>query len=298
MRYAYYPGCSAESTARDLHASSAAVARRLGIELIEPDGWSCCGATPAHQTDRILAASLSAVNLLLAQEMDLDMVVNCAECFSRLQMTNHEMQSDPELRRQIDETIGRHYDGSVRVRHFIEVVLEDVGIVSLQNKFTQSLNGLKVACYYGCLLVRPHEVTRFDDPENPISMDRLVTVMGGQSLDWPHKVECCGAGLALTRTDIVVSRVDSIIGMALEAGADSIAVACPLCQTNLDIRQSDINKEKDRHYNIPIVYVSQLLGLCLGISAETLGLKKLMVSPARVVEAVSSRIRWQRTEVR
>jgi heterodisulfide reductase subunit B len=264
------------------------VAHRLGIELIEPDGWSCCGATPAHQTDRVLAASLPAFNLILAKEMDLDMVVNCAECFSRLQITNYEVLNHPEIRKQIHATIGRQYDGSVRVRHFIEVVLEDVGIASLQDKFMHSISGLKVACYYGCLLVRPHEVTRFDDPENPVSMDRLVNVMGGQSLDWPHKVECCGAGLALTRTDIVVNRIDSIIGMALEAGADCIAVACPLCQTNLDLRQSDINTEKDRHYNMPIVYISQLLGLCLGISMEALGLGKLMVSPSRVVQAVSA----------
>ena len=134
-------------------------------------------------------------------------------------------------------------------------------------------------------------MTRFDDPENPISMDRLVTVTGGQSLNWPHKVECCGAGLALTRTDIVVNRIESIIGLALEAGADCIAVACPLCQTNLDVRQSDINTEKNRHYNMPIVYISQLLGLCLGISMEALGLKRLMVSPARVVHSVRAVVR-------
>jgi len=275
--------------------SSVAVARRLGIELIEPQGWSCCGATPAHQTDRDLAASLPAFNLALAREMGLEMVVNCAECFSRLKIANHEVLNHPEIREQIGETIGRQYDGSVNVRHFIEVLLEDVGIASLQDKFTHSLSGLKVACYYGCLLVRPHEITRFDDPENPVSMDRLVTVMGGQSLDWPHKVECCGAGLALTRTDIVVNRVDSIIGMALEAGAECIAVACPLCQTNLDMRQSDINNEKDRHYNIPIVYMSQLVGLCLGISLDALGLRKLIVSPSRVVHSVD---RGQKTEDR
>ena len=291
MKYAYYPGCSAESTARDLHASSLSVARRLGIELIEPDGWSCCGATPAHQTDRVLAASLPAFNLILAKEMGLDMVVNCAECFSRLQMTNHEVLNHPEIRKQIGETIGRQYDGSVRVRHFIQVLLEDIGIASLQDKFTHSLNGLKVACYYGCLLVRPQEITQFDNPENPVSMDRLINVMGGKSLDWPHKVECCGAGLALTRTDIVVSRVESIIGMALDAGAGCVAVACPLCQTNLDMRQSDINNKKDRYYNMPIVYISQLLGLCLGISKDALGLRKLMVSPSHVVHSVSAVVR-------
>jgi heterodisulfide reductase subunit B len=288
MKYAYYPGCSAESTARDLHASSIAVARQLGIELIEPDGWSCCGATPAHQTNRILAASLPAFNLILAKEMGLDMVVNCAECFSRLKRTNYEVLNHPVIRKQIGAAVGREYDGSVNVRHFLEVLLEDVGIASLQDKFTHTLSKLNVACYYGCLLVRPQEITQFDNPENPLFMDHLVNVMGGESLDWPHKVECCGAGLALTRTDVVVNLADAIIGIAKDAGANCIAVACPMCQANLDLRQSDINNEKGRYYDMPIVYITQLLGLCLGISLEELGLQKLMVSPSRVVDSLKA----------
>lgn len=288
MRYAYYPGCSVASTARDLHASSIAVARKLGIELIEPDRWSCCGATPAHQSDRILAASLPAFNLILAEEMGLDMVVNCAECFSRLKFTNYEVLNHPTIRKQIAATVGREYDGCVNVRHFLEVLLEDFGIASLQAKFTHTLSGLKVACYYGCLLVRPQEITQFDNPENPLSMDHLVNVMEGQSLDWPHKVECCGASLALTRTDVVVNLVDAIIGMAKASGADCIAVACPMCQANLDLRQNDINREAGRNYDMPIVYISQLIGLCLDLSLEELGLRKLMVSPSRVVHAVKA----------
>jgi heterodisulfide reductase subunit B len=138
------------------------------------------------------------------------------------------------------------------------------------------------------LLVRPQEITQFDNPENPLFMDRLINGMGGESLDWPHKVECCGAGLALTRTDIVVNLVDAIIGIAKDAGANCIAVACPLCQANLDLRQSDINSQKGRQYDMPIVYISQLLGLCLGISLEELGMQKLMVSPSRVVHSVKA----------
>jgi heterodisulfide reductase subunit B len=203
-------------------------------------------------------------------------------------MTNHEVLNHPAIRKKIDATVGREYDGSVNVRHFLEVLLEDAGIASLQDKFTHSLSGLKVACYYGCLLVRPPEVTRFDNPENPVFMDRLVKVMGGESLDWPHKVECCGASLALTRTDVVVNLADAIIGMAKAASAECIAVACPMCQANLDLRQHDINEEKGRQYDMPIVYITQLIGLCLGISLEELGLRKLMVSPSRVVHSVKA----------
>lgn len=286
MKYAYYPGCSAESTARDLHASSLAVAKALDLEFIEPDGWSCCGSTPAHQTDQILATSLAFVNLDLAQKMGLDLVVNCAECFSRLKIASYEMENHPGIRKKVEDVTGKSYGGPVRVKHFIEVLLKDVGLGSLRDKLSHSLSGLKVACYYGCLLVRPPEITQFDNHENPVFMDHLVETIGGEPLDWPHKVECCGGGLALTRTDVVVNLTDTIIGMAKDAGADCIAVACPMCQINLDMRQSDIQKEKGRLFDMPIVYITQLIGLCLGISEKELGLNKLMVTPSGVVDAV------------
>lgn len=286
MKYAYYPGCSAHSTARDMHESSIAVARSLGIELIEPAGWTCCGATAAHQTDRLLATALPAANLQLVKETGLDMVVNCAACYSRTKIANHEITSSPAVREQVSATLGQDYDGSVAVRHFVEVLLEDIGLDRLREQFKQSLNGLKVACYYGCLLVRPHEVTGFDNPENPTSLDRLVTTMSGESLDWPHKVECCGGGLNLTRTDVVVKLSGSIIRMALASGAQCIAVACPMCQTSLDLRQKEIEKEYGEKYNMPVVYITQLLGLCLGIPPNELGLNRLMVSPSPILRAI------------
>jgi heterodisulfide reductase subunit B len=286
MKYAYYPGCSAHSTARDMHESALAVAGVLGIELIEPAGWTCCGATAAHQTDRVLAASLPAASLLKVRDMGLEMVVNCAACYNRMKTANHEVLTDPAMRKKVSDAVGRDYDGSVKVRHIVEVLLEDVGLDNIKDALKQSLNGLHVACYYGCLLVRPHEVTNFDDPENPTSLDKLVTAMGGVSLDWPHKVECCGGGLSMSRTDIVVNLTDSIVGMAKAAGARCIAVSCPMCQINLDMRQQDIEKQTGTRHEMPILYITQLLGLCLGISHDKLGLNKLMVSPASVIEKI------------
>jgi heterodisulfide reductase subunit B len=286
MKYAYYPGCSAHSTARDMHESALAVAGALGIDLVEPEGWTCCGATAAHQTDRVLAASLPAANLLKVRDMGLEMVVNCAACYNRMKVANNEVLTDPAMRQKVSDAVGRDYDGSVKVRHIIEVLLEDVGLDSIKSALKQSLNGLPIACYYGCLLVRPHEVTNFDDPENPTSLDRLVTAMGGVSLDWPHKVECCGGGLSLTRTDIVVNLTDSIVGMAKAAGAQCIAVSCPMCQINLDMRQLDIEKQTGTRHDMPILYITQLLGLCLGISPDKLGLNKLMISPSSVIKKI------------
>jgi heterodisulfide reductase subunit B len=287
MRYAYYPGCSAESTARDMHQSTLAVARALGIDLVEPKGWTCCGATAAHQTDRLLAVSLPAATLTKVQDMKLDMMVNCAACYNRMKVANHEILAHSGIRQSVRELLDRDYDGSVKVRHLIEVLLEDVGLEIITNALKRSLNGLKVACYYGCLLVRPPGILKFDDPENPTSLDRLVKAMGGQSLDWPCKVDCCGGGLSLSRTDVVVQLTDSILDMACRAGADCIAVSCPMCQVNLDLRQQDINQQTGRNYHLPIVYITQLLGLCLGLRPDELGFKKLMVPAANVLKKVN-----------
>lgn len=288
MRYAYFPGCSAESTARDMQQSTLAVARALNLELVEPKGWTCCGATAGHQTDPFLAVSLPAANLAKVQDMKLDMVVNCAACFNRMKVANHDLAANTNLRQQVAAALDRDYDGSVKVRHLLEVLLEDVGAAGLKRAAKRSLAGLKVACYYGCLLVRPPGIMKFDDPENPTCLDRIVTALGGQSLEWPGKVECCGGGLSLSRTDVVVNLSGSVLDMAAQAGADCIAVSCPMCQVNLDLRQQDINKQTGKNYQVPIVYITQLIGLCLAVGPQELGFEKLMVPAARVLEKVTA----------
>jgi heterodisulfide reductase subunit B len=237
----------------------------------------------ANQTDAVLAASLPAANLAKIKDMGLDCVVNCAACYNRMKVANHEIVGNQQVRARVAEAVGRDYDGSVKVRHLLEVLLDDVGVDRIQKALHSSLAGLKVASYYGCLLVRPSEVTGFDDPENPSSLDRLVTAMGGTALEWPHKVECCGGGLSMSRTDVVVNLTDSIVGMAKLAGADCIAVSCPMCQINLDMRQLDIARSKGNRYGA--VLYSATAGAVLGVAPEARG-NKLMISPAKVVKAV------------
>jgi heterodisulfide reductase subunit B2 len=288
MKYAYFPGCSAESTARDMHQSTLAVARALGIELVEPNGWTCCGATAGHQTDPFLAVSLPAANLAKVQDLKMDMVVSCAACYNRMKVANHEIAASATARQQVSQALERDYDGSVAVRHFLEVLLDDVGLKTISRAVKRPLKNLKVACYYGCLLVRPPKILKFDDPENPTSLDRLVKALGGQSMDWPGKVECCGGGLSLSRTDVVVELTGSIIDLACQSGADCIAVSCPMCQVNLDLRQQDINKQKGKNYHMPIVYITQLVGLCLGLQPDELGFEKLMVPASPVLEKAAA----------
>ena len=290
MRYAYYPGCSAESTARDMNQSTLAVARALGIDFQEPKVWTCCGATAGHQTDRLLAVSLPAANLTKVQDMKLDMVVNCAACYNRMKVANHEIKNSSDVRKEVADSLGEDYDGNVRVLHFTEVLVKEIGLQKLKKRFNHTLNGLKVASYYGCLLVRPADATSFDDPENPTLIDQLVKSMGGESIDWPHKVACCGGGFAISRTDIVLELSSSILGMAKSSEAVCIAVACPMCQINLDMRQGNINKIKKTGYEMPIVYITQLMGLCLGIPWQRLGLNKCIVSPKPVIEFVKEAI--------
>jgi heterodisulfide reductase subunit B len=274
-----------------MHESSLAVARVLGIELQEIKGWTCCGATAAHETDYNLAISLSAANLGLAKEMGLDVVVNCAACYNRFKTANYEIRRSDALYQEVSRILGKPYDGSVEVYHFIEILLKDFGIPKLKKMIKHSLNGLKVACYYGCYIIRPHEITGFDDPENPTSLETLVDIMGGESLEWAGKVDCCGGGVSLTRTDIAVQRSEAIIGMAKDAGADCIAVVCPMCQAGLDLRQKDIEKTMGKTLNMPVVYITQLLGLCLGISKKELGFNRLIVEPTVVFKAMGETTR-------
>jgi len=291
MKYAYYPGCSAHSTARDMHESCLAVSRALGIELNEIKGWTCCGASAAHQTDRKLAASLASANLLKAGQMGMDMVVNCAACYNRSKVANYEIINSEEMRQSVADSLGEPYDGSVPVRHFVEILLKDFGPAKLRKKIVNPLTGLKVAAYYGCYLVRPPEATNFDDPENPTILEGLIDVTGAANVEWSGKVDCCGGMQNLTRTEITIRRSAAVIEMAQAAGAECIAVACPMCQISLDVRQADMEKLLGKKYTMPVVYLAQLLGLALGIPPEKLGFDKLMVSPAAVLKTVRGRHR-------
>jgi heterodisulfide reductase subunit B2 len=215
------------------------------------------------------------------------MVVNCAACYNRSKSANYEMINSPSVREEVANRLGQPYDGSAAVRHFVEVITKDIGLARLKKKITHPLKGLKVACYYGCYLLRPPEVTGFDDPENPAILENLVAAMGGEPLEWPGKVDCCGGSHNLTRTELTVARSGEIIEMAKAAGADCITVACPMCQTSLDLRQKDIEKAAGKKYGLPILYLTQLLGLCLGISPKELGLDRLMVKPSAVLKAAA-----------
>ncbi len=283
MKYSFFPGCSMESTAHDFEMSTLAVAKALGITIEELPDWSCCGSTPAHATDSLLAASLPARNLAIANDLGHDLVVCCASCYGRLATANRDLAEDSDLRAQVAEIIGKEYAGTIRVRHFLQVLHEDLGLSEIKDSIVKSLGGLKVACYYGCLLTRPKELSILDDNEDPQLMEEILSAVGAEPIEWPYKTECCGASFSITRTDSVKRMAGEILKMAKLSGADCIAAACPLCQSNLDLRQTDIEKETGQKIGLPVFYFTQLLGKSLGLSDSELGIGKLMVDPSGVL---------------
>lgn len=279
MKYAFFPGCSLESTARAFDLSTRAVCRALGITLEDIPDWVCCGSTPAHASSDSLAVALPALNLQKAQGLGLPVMVACASCYARLRTANHRIAREPEDRLRAKRITGRPYDGGVEVRHVLDVLVNQLGLDGIRAKVRRPLAGLRVACYYGCLLTRPPEVVAFDDAEHPTCMDELVAAAGAESLDWPFKTECCGASLAMTHPEVASRLAHRLLSMAQEAGADCLAVACPLCQVNLDLRQADAAKAHGPFRPTPVLYVTQLLGLALGLPPKNLGIDDLTVSP-------------------
>jgi heterodisulfide reductase subunit B len=282
MKYVFYPGCSLDGTAKDFHVSTLAVAAKVGLEIPELKDWICCGSTSAHSTDPLLADALPAQNLRAAGGTPV--AVACAACYSRLKAANHHIAGDPAVRARVAKVVGADYDGQTPVRHLLEILGRDMRR-DVAEAITHPLSGLKVACYYGCLLTRPPEVTQFDDPENPTLMDRVLETAGATVVDWPHKTECCGASVSISDSSIVVDLTEKILSMAQLAGVDCIATACPLCQLNLDMRQKDVETKYGRRYNLPVFYVTQLLGLAMGCTAAELSLDSLVVGPHALLES-------------
>ena len=275
MKTGFYPGCSMKGSAREYSESLLAVGRELNRELPEVPDWNCCGATAAHNLDHDLALALPARILAAAEKDGMDEVlVPCAACYSRLKVTRHELLEDEALRKRISGLVETDYHGSAKVVNIIEWLAAVPDLEKLVKKPFQR----KVACYYGCLLVRPAGVVEFDRPEEPMSMDLLLKKMGAEPIDWAFKTECCGAGFSVSRTDLVAQLSSRILEDAVARGAEAVIVACPMCHLNLDMRRPHIEKYAGKKFNIPVIYITQALGLAMGLPAKKLGLQRHKVA--------------------
>ncbi len=285
MKYGYYPGCSLHSTSAEYDASFRAVCEKLDIELEEVPDWLCCGTSPAHSTSHLLSLALPIKNLVLAEYAgQTEVLVPCASCFSRFKFALHETEGNEKLSEEVKEIIGSAFQRKVKVTHPLET-FSNIDPKIIRNCVTKNLEHLKVVCYYGCLLTRPPKVKHFDIAEYPMTMDRLLETIGIPVLDWSYKTDCCGGSFALSETDAVLTLTHKILENAKAVGANAIAVACPLCHTNLDTRQSEVEAKYETQYGIPILYFTQLMGLAMGVEPKQLGLQKHLVSTESVVSS-------------
>jgi heterodisulfide reductase subunit B len=282
--YTYYPGCSVEATAVAYGQSIKVVSEALGFRLVELEDWNCCGATSYMSVRELLSFVISARNLVLAEQFQRDLVTPCSACFTTLRKTVVYLEEFPELREKVNKALAEvdmEYHGGVNVRHIFSVLADDIGIDAIKAKVTKPLEQLKVACYYGCQLVRPKYGV--DDTDMPEKMDRMITALGATPVYFPMKTKCCGASLIGSNPDAAQQLIRNLLLCAKRYGADCIITPCPLCQFNLDVYQSRINRQFNTDFNIPVFYVTQLVGLALGGDEKRLGLEKGIVPQREVL---------------
>ncbi len=283
-KIAYYPGCPSEATALEQDLSTKEMFKALGVELEEVEDWNCCGAAEAE--DPRLVYALNARNLAIAEREHLDIVTPCSICYYNLARTNNALKENEELRAEIkaiDPSL--EYNGTITPKHVLDVLVNDIGLDAIKSKLVKKVE-LKVAPYYGCYLGRPPE-TAFDDPDDPVLMDQLIELIGGENVPFSSmKTKCCGGPLMMTRSDLAFEMARKILQTAKDAGADCVALACPLCGMMLDAKQPDVEKALNVKFDMPVVYITQLMGLALGIDANKLGLQKNAVDTKKLLEKV------------
>lgn len=280
-QYAYYPGCSLESLAVSYNLSAIESARELGLELKELEDWNCCGATSYFHVDELLAHTLVARNIAIAEKEGLDFVAPCSGCFKNAYFTNEHLKKDPDLADHVNFALAADnlsLNGSTKVRHLLDVFIEDVGYEGIKEKVQRPLDGLRVAPYYGCQLVRPRK--NGEEIENPQFFEELISAIGADPVDYASKMRCCGGSLIVTNRKAALDMVYRLLLDAENRDTDVIATICPMCNVNMEVYQRQVNREYGTNFAIPAMYFTQLIGLALGIAPGRLGIGKELVSLA------------------
>jgi heterodisulfide reductase subunit B2 len=277
MEFSYYPGCSLKGSAQELDESFRNCSEKIGVVLTEIPDWTCCGASSAHMVDAYLETALPAQDLLTAERMGKDVVAPCAGCHVRMRAASQHILKDPELQRQFP------FKGEIDIISGMDMFHKPELLKLIKEKKSKPLEGLRVVPYYGCLAVRPVEVVEPDNSENPTQMDDILSALGAEVLRWPYKTDCCGGSLAVSKTEMVVKLSRKLIDMAIMVGADAMVTMCPMCQANLDTRQADISKASGKVYQMPVMYLTELIGLAFGDPLTKNWFEKHIVSPVPVL---------------
>lgn len=290
MPIPYYPGCTLSTKGRGYDASGRAVAKALGLELEELQDWNCCGATFPLAVDNLLAMTGPTRVLVEARAHSERLVTLCAICYNVLKRTNHFLQSDDEKRDRINYFIEADYGGDLRVQHFLEILRDELGFEALEQRVDlarketgKSLEGLKVAPYYGCLLLRPEKELQLDNAEDPRILEDLLAAIGCDPVDFSHRVECCGSYLLVTSPDLAADMSYAVLQSAAHNGAHLLVTACPLCQYNLDHKQAEMARQHPGFKPLPVLYFTQLMGLALGLASDDWGWELHYVDPRPVL---------------
>lgn len=274
MRYLYYPGCSLKGTARDYEESLLAVASPLGIELQEVEGWRCCGASAAKEKDRKWARSLPTATFAKTRGLEMDILMPCSSCYANHLRALKELEEENRLERPADQ------GGTPSVKHLLEVLARDLGEETIRKRVVKPLQGLRVLPYYGCLVARPFPLGGKESVENPRALEIVIKAVEASPLSFPGKLDCCGGSLLFTQERVALRLTAEILREAAKLSPDCILVVCPLCHLMLDAKQRAAGKEVRQEFKIPILYVTQLVGLALGLTPKKLGLHRLITSPA------------------
>jgi heterodisulfide reductase subunit B len=271
MRVSYFPGCTLNTTGKGFDHAVRASSAAVGLELVELPEWNCCGATYPLIIDNMLELAAPAHVLVSARGEGTTVTTACTTCYNVLKRTNKFIREHEEERERINAFIEADYSGEVEVMDILHLLRDQVGFEAVQSKVQKPFTDLRVAAYYGCMVLRPPDEVAYDDPDHPQSLDDLITALGATAVDYPHKAECCGAYLAVKEPDITREMVYTILRSALAAGAEAVATNCPLCQFNLDKQQAEMRKVYAGYQPVPIFYFSQLMGLALGLDASEYG---------------------------
>jgi len=278
MEIGYYPGCSLQGASKEFDLSLRKVCDLLGVKLLEVADWTCCGTSPAHEMSEELSYLLPYGNIRKAVEQGLKkLLVPCPACLYSLSYTEKMYMQHRLVRSRLTEAAGYSYAGDLKICHLLDFFRDIITLPTVKQSVKRPLEGWKIASYYGCM-TRFHGV-EIDDPERPAIMEHVIEALGAEPVEWTHKVECCGASRSITRPDITKRLIKEILDSAKEAGADCIAVVCPLCQSNLDMRQMGLKDASGKRYDIPILYLTQFVGIAFGAGPDDLGLQRLMVDP-------------------
>jgi succinate dehydrogenase / fumarate reductase, cytochrome b subunit len=291
LKYALYPGCAAKGATPELYQSTMAIIGRLGIEVVELQAASCCGAGVVSEADADVALALNARTFAQAEQIGLDVMTICGTCQGIMGAANKRLK-DPAVRERINQMLaanGITYHGTIQVKHLLWIVVREVGLQRLREHIRVPLSDFRIAPFYGCYILRPSWDLGFDDPENPTSLEKVIQAVGGESVAYAGRTKCCGFPIILEKEAIAVAMAGRNMKEAKEEGADFMVTPCPLCHMSLDIYQDRAGQAVNTSLNLPILHLPQLLGLAMGIPAKDLGVSRHLIPVEAIVRTVERR---------